>query len=171
MRKRKLTMTVAEKVRQIRIKVHRAQDVLEDVQADFSEAKEMAEDLGTAGVDFRRTMKAVLKEFDAVTCKPSHAADDLENSALSAGPDQLTATELIVGGGEVPEPDAHALGQLLDLVEGGSSEALDFENELSKRAFVWLLRQHPPAVDQIRRLAKLAGVVNSDHIKWAGKRV
>lgn len=171
MSQRKPRKTAAEKARAIRIKVHRAQDVIERGCDELREAADLAKGLGTQGVEFRKTMDSLLKELESFTCKPSHAADDLENSVHFAGPKTLTAAKLIVEGGEVPEPDAHALGQLLDLVEGGNCEALAFENELSKLAFVWLMRRHPPAVEQIRKLAEIAGEVNSDHIKWAGKTV
>lgn len=157
-------------VRILRARTHRADDLLEQAHGELKLVKDEAEMLGPAGKRFSNALGDMLPELRNLFTKPSFAADQFEQDHRTTLPEAPTAAQLIVNGGEVPEPDAHALGLLLDMVENGSSEALDFENDIARQAFVWLMRQHEPAVEQIRKLAEIAGVVNSDHIKWAGKR-
>ena len=158
-------------VRKLRVRTHRADDLLKQASDELEQVRESAGSLGVPGARFGRKLEEIERALDRILTDPSHAADQLEQEYHDAVPEPPSAAELIVNGGEVAEPDAHALGLLLDVVEYGSSEALDFENRLSREAFVWLLRQHPPAVKHIRKLADVAGKVNSDHIKWAGKKV
>ena len=158
-------------MRRLRAEVRRGDKLIMNGYRVLGEAKWVAEHLGEAADPFLKKLDRILVKIGRLTFSATAAVREFEEEAFPGGQDSPTATKLLLEGGSVAEPDALALSMLLDLVEIGDPEAPESENKAARNALVWLLREQETALDQIRKLAKIAAAPNSEDIKLAGKAV